>query len=272
MDLILNLVYLVIYLAILVLTIFVSFYVLKILYNISAIPPINHVVGKVRDYTLTPKQPLMALPNYVFIAINTSPCHKVYLLYLAGVLFILIIIIIFWLLGMIIQKIFLLGDNPFSKVDFPLPWATLNNMKFFTWLFEKTMIDKNEDIIMFFLNIFRAALKPEEYKEAKKRCLENYVSTPETQPNPFANMQMLQQLQQLQPYKEYIDYNLNKEYAKDRLDDTFYTQSYISIKHREAANKYRMMTIIRPDTVNDFRMPDMGVEGSINIGKSYMYI
>lgn len=48
--------------------------------------------------------------------------------------------------------------------------------------------------------------------------------------------------------------------------------SYKSIKQREAANTYRKMVIIRPDTVNNFRMPQIDIEDTININKSYVYI
>lgn len=267
MDIILNIVWLCVYLTIIVILIFASFYIIRVLYNIYVSPPVYYVIGDVVNYTLTDKQPVMVLPNYVYMGINMPPAHKAYLIWLCFVIAILSFMTVFWLLGIIIQRVFLMRDNPFTFIDYPLPWATLSKMGFFTWLLEKTMIDKNEDVIMFFLNIFRAALKPEEFKAAQKRCLENYVSAPATKANPFADIKMFQQ-----PHKEYIDYNLKNELAKDRLDDTFYTESYKSIKHREAANTYRKMTIIRPDTVNDVRMPDMDVQDTINIGMSYRYI
>lgn len=269
MDIILNLVWIVIYITILVVTIFALFYTIRVLYNVYVSPPVYYVLGDVVKYTLTTSQPVMVLPNYVYMGINMPPAHNVYLLWLCGVTAILSFMTVFWLLGIIIQKVFLMPENPFTFIDFPLPWATLYKMGFFTWLLEKTMLDKNEDVIMFVLNIFRTALKPDEFKAAQKRCLENYVSAPATKANPFADIKMFQLPQ---PHKEYIDYNLKNELAKDRLDDTFYTESYKSIKHREAANTYRKMTILRPDTVNDVRMPDMDVEDTINIGMSYRYI
>lgn len=257
----------VIYFSLLIMTIFGSFYLIRGMYTVSLSPPINAVIGELRDYTLTTKQPVMVLPNYVYMLINLPIMHKAYTVYLCFVAAVLAFTILFWLIGMVIQKIFLLGDNPFSKINiYPcLFWGELNEMGFFVWLFEKTLIDKNKDIINFILNIFRAFLTPEEFETAQKRCLEKFESS-----NPFGVLTQSQLYRP--PYKEYIDYDLRKEYTKDRLDDKFYTESYKSIKQREAANIYRKMVIIRPDTVNDFRLPEIDMEDIVNINKSYAYI
>ena len=276
----LNFVKVVIYFTLLIMTIFGSFYVIRALYVITLAPPISYIVGTLIAYTLTTKQPVMILPNYIYMLINLPILHQAYTVYLCGVSGFLAVTILFWLIGMVIQKIFLLGGNPFSKINiYPFfLWGELNDLGFFEWLFEKTLIDKNKDIIEFILSIFREFLTPEDFEKARKRCLETFVSsansgsgsgapiTPNYNPstNPFFKMTL--------PHKEYIDYDLKKEYDEDRIDDTFYTESYKSIKHREAANNYRKMVILRPDTVNDFVLPEYDIEGTININKSYIYI
>lgn len=277
----LNFVKVVIYFTLLIMTIFVSFYVIRSLYVITLAPPVSYIVGTLIAYTLTTKQPVMILPNYIYMLINLPILHQVYTVYLCGVSGFLAVTILFWLIGMVIQKIFLLGGNPFSKINiYPFfLWGELNDLGFFEWLFEKTLIDKNKDIIEFILSIFREFLTPEDFEKARKRCLETFVSsansgsdgsdapiTPNYNPstNPFFKMSL--------PNKEYIDYDLKKEYDEDRIDDTFYTESYKSIKHREAANNYRKMAILRPDTVNDFVLPEYDIQDTININKSYIYI
>lgn len=266
----LNFAQIVIYFSLLIITIFGSFYIIRGLYTISVVPPINAVIGELRDYTLTTKQPVMVLPNYVYMGINLPAAHQAYTVYLCFVAAVLAATILFWLIGMVIQKIFLLGRNPFANINFGLFfWKELNDMGFFEWLFEKTLIDKNKDVINFILNIFRAFLTPEEFEIAQKRCLEKFVSS-KTKPSKSSGVNS--QFQLSPPYKEYIDYDLRKEYAEDRLDDIFYMDSYKSIKQREAANTYRKMVIIRPDTVNNFRMPQIDIEDTININKSYVYI
>lgn len=265
----LNFTTIVIYFTLLIITIFVSFYVIRGLYVITLAPPINAVVGQLRDYTLTTKQPVMIVPNYVYMGINLPIMHQAYTVYLCAVAGFLAVTILFWLIGMVIQKIFLLGGNPFSKVNiYPFfLWGELNDLGFFEWLFEKTLIDKNKDVINFILNIFRSFLTPDEFEKAQKRCLENFaVSKSKSSKSSGANSQ------KSLLYKEYIDYNLRKEFDNDRLDDMFYTESYKSIKHRESANKYRKMVILRPDTVNDFVVPELEIEDTININKSYIYI
>ena len=98
-------------------TIFVSFYVIRVLYVITLIPPISYIVGTLIAYTLTTKQPVMILPNYIYMLINLPILHQAYTVYLCGVSGFLAVTILFWLIGMVIQKIFLLGGNPFSKIN-----------------------------------------------------------------------------------------------------------------------------------------------------------
>jgi hypothetical protein len=148
-----------------------------------------------------------------------------------------------WLIGTIIQKIIFF--NPFAAIP---PWAELNEMGFFVWLFEKTGIEKRVDIQNFVLNIFKSLLTPEEFEAAQQRCQENFVDN-----------------------VEHIDYDLSDKYREERIDDTFYTKSYISIKHNDEANKYRKMKIARPDE-DDLLMPDIDIESTIKTNMNYMYI
>jgi len=272
----------VIYFTLLIMTIFVSFYVIRGLYFITLAPPFNFILGPVIAYTLTTKQPVMIPPNYMYILINLPILHQAYTIYLCFVAAVLAFTVLFWLIGLVIQRMFLLSQHPLRKVNiYPLfLWGELNDLGFFEWLLEKTLIDKNKDVINFILNIFRAFLTPEEFETAQKRCLENFISsastgkgkgsnapiTPDYNPstNPLFKLPL--------PHKEYIDYDLKKDYDEDRLDDKFYTESYKSIIHREAANNYRKMVILRPDTINDFVLPEYDIEGTININKSYIYI
>lgn len=276
----LNFAQIVIYFTLLIMTIFVSFYIIRGLYVITLAPPFNFILGPLIAYTLTTKQPVMILPNYVYMGINLPALHQAYTVYLCFVAAVLAATVLFWLIFMVIQKIFLLGKHPLRNVNFLIFfWGDLNDLGFFEWLLEKTLIDKNKDVINFILNIFRAFLTPEEFETAQKRCLENFISsaastgkgsnasiTPDYNPstNPLFKLSM--------PHKEYIDYDLKKDYDEDRLDDKFYTDSYKSIIHREAANNYRKMVILRPDTINDFVLPEYDIEGTININKSYIYI
>jgi hypothetical protein len=253
-------------------TIFGSFYIIRGLYFITLAPPFNFILGPVIAYTLTTKQPVMIPPNYMYILINLPILHNIYIGYLCIVAAVLAFTVLFWLIGLVIQRMFLLSKHPLRKVNiYPIfLWGELNDLGFFEWLLEKTLIDKNKDVINFILNIFRAFLTPEEFETAQKRCLENFISSAPKTPNynPPTNLLFKLPLS----HKEYIDYDLKKDYDEDRLDDKFYTDSYKSIIHRESANNYRNMVILRPDTINDFVLPEYDIEGTININKSYIYI
>jgi hypothetical protein len=266
-----NFISIVIYFTLLIITIFVSFYIIRGLYFITLAPPFNFILGPVIAYTLTTKQPVMIPPNYMYILINLPILHNIYIGYLCFVAAVLAFTVLFWLIFIVIQRMFLLSQHPLRNVNFLIFfWKDLNDLGFFEWLLEKTLIDKNKDVINFILNIFRAFLTPEEFETAQKRCLENFISSAPKTPdyNPSTNPLFKLPL----PHKEYIDYDLKKDYDEDRLDDKFYTDSYKSIIHREAANNYRNMVILRPDTVNDFVLPEYDIEGTININKSYIYI
>lgn len=238
-----NLIYMIIYFTIFVLMILISFYIIETISWISHFPFIDSVVGEFRDYTLGMKQPIMILPNVAYRAFNLYPAHVAYYFYLGVVTLIMIIIILLWVIGTIIQKIIFF--NPFAAIP---PWAELNEMGFFVWLFEKTGIEKREDIQNFVLNIFKSLLTPEEFEAAQQRCRENFVDN-----------------------VKHIDYDFSNEYREERMDDKFYTNSYISIKHREEANKYRKMKIARPDE-DDILIPDVDIESTIKINMNYMYI
>ena len=238
-----NLIYMIIYLTILVFVILVSFYIIEIISFIFRLPIIDSIVGEFRDYVFGMKQPLMILPNVAYRAVNLYPLHVAYYVYLFWVTLLLIIIVLLWLIGTIVQKIIFF--NPFAAIP---PWAELNEMGFFVWLFEKTGIEKRVDIQNFVLNIFKSLLTPEEFEAAQQRCQENFVDN-----------------------VEHIDYDLSREYREERIDDNFYTNSYISIKHKDEANKYRKMKIARPDE-DDIIIPDIDIESTINTNMNYMYI
>ena len=238
-----NLIYMIIYITILVFVILVSFYIIELITFISRFPIIDSIVGEFRDYTLGMKQPLMILPNITYRIVNLYPVHVAYYVYLFWVTLLLIIIILLWVIGTIIQKIIFF--NPFAAIP---PWAELNEMGFFVWLFEKTGIEKRQDIQNFVLNIFKSLLTPEEFEAAQQRCQENFVGN-----------------------VKHIDYDLSSEYREDKIDDNFYRNSYISIKHRDEANKYRKMKIARPDQP-DIGIPDVDIESTIKTNMNYMYI
>jgi len=238
-----NLIYMIIYFTILVTVILLSFYIIEIISFIFRLPIIDSIFGEFRDYVLGMKQPLMILPNVAYRVVNLYPLHVAYYVYLFWVTLLLIIIVLLWLIGTIIQKIIFF--NPFAAIP---PWAELNEMGFFVWLFEKTGIEKRVDIQNFVLNIFKSLLTPEEFEAAQQRCQENFVDN-----------------------VEHIDYDLSDKYREERIDDTFYTKSYISIKHNDEANKYRKMKIARPDE-DDLLMPDIDIESTMKTNMNYMYI
>jgi hypothetical protein len=203
-------------------------------------------VGPLRDHTIGDHQPVMVLPIFVYNVINFPMCHNVYIIILCLAAFFLFIILVCWMIGLILRNI--IFTNPFANI---WPWSELDKEGFFEWFFEKTLWDKNKDIIKFVLNIFRAVLTPEEFAAAEQRCLEKFVgkggggfSFPVAKP---ANT-------------EYIDYNFNTKFKEEeREKDNFYRESYLSIKHRSDANTYRSMTIARPDVfASTPDIPDIG--------------
>jgi hypothetical protein len=174
-----------------------------------------------------------------------------------------------------VQKIIFF--NPFESIP---PWMELNEMGFFKWFFEKTLLDKNKDIINFILNIFKAVLSPEQYEAAQQRCMETFESKKDDVKDDVKDIKdTTKDTEQLtehfvespEPFTRHIDYDLTHKYNEDRLEDIFYTDSFKSIKHREEANKYRKMKIIRPDKINN-PIPDLDIENIINTNMHYMNI
>ncbi len=272
-----NLIYMIIYITLLIFFILISFYIIEILSFISRLPLINSVVGDFRDYTLGMSQPAMILPNLTYRIVNLYPLHTAYYVYLFWVTLCLIIILLLWLIGTIVQKIIFV--NPFASIP---PWAELNEMGFFEWFFEKTLIDKNKDIIKFILNIFKAVLTPEQYEAAQQRCMETFESKKDddddddvlkdTKDTTKVSEPLTEHFaENPAPFTRHIDYDLTHKYNEDRLEDIFYTDSFKSIKHREEANKYRKMKIIRPDLINN-PIPDLDIENTMNTNMHYMNI
>lgn len=274
-----NLIYMIIYITLLVFFILISFCIIEILSFISRLPFIDSIVGDFRDYTLGMNQPVMILPNLTYRIVNLYPLHTAYYIYLFWVTLCLIIILLLWLIGTIVQKIIFF--NPFESIP---PWMELNEMGFFKWFFEKTLLDKNKDIINFILNIFKAVLSPEQYEAAQQRCMETFVSKKDdvkddvkhikdtTKDTTKDTKQLTEHFAESpEPFKRHIDYDLTHKYNEDRLEDIFYTDSFKSIKHREEANKYRKMKIIRPDKINN-PIPDLDIENIINTNMHYMNI
>ena len=158
--------YIVIYIVLIIALILISFYVIKILYMISCAPLINDTFGPVRDYVIYDKQPVMWLPIFVYNIINFAPLHKIYVIILCIAAFVLLVIIVCWMIGLILQNI--IFTNPFYNIP---PWRELREEGFFDWLLEKNEIQKNKDVVRFILNIFKSVLTPEQYKAAEERCL-----------------------------------------------------------------------------------------------------
>lgn len=251
-----NPIFTVIYIVLIIFIIFFSFYLLKILYNISILPLINDTFGALRDYVIYNKQPAMFIPILIYDIINVHPLHIVYAVILCCAAFALIVILVCWLIGLILKNI--IFTNPFAKIP---PWSELNELGFFEWFFEKTMLDKNKDIIRFVLNIFRSVMNPEEYAAAEQRCLEGFADK-KTSSKSLIPLS----------HDEYINYNLENIYEEDERDtDIFYRGSYLSIKQRGDANTYRNMNIDRPDiTATIPNIPD--IDNLIKTEMNYMNI
>jgi hypothetical protein len=72
-------VFIVIYIVLIIFLIFFSFYLLKLLYNVSILPLINDIFGGLRDYVIYNKQPAMIIPIIIYELINVHPLHMIYL-------------------------------------------------------------------------------------------------------------------------------------------------------------------------------------------------
>jgi hypothetical protein len=262
-----NIIYIIIYIVIAICLILIHYYLVETFTLVSYAPPWRFIIRDTIDYTVGWKQPAAIIPLLIYRIINLPLFHKLYVIFLCVVIFTLIIILILWLIGLIIKKIIFF--NPFANIS---PWQELNEMGFFTWFFDRTTLEKNKDINMFVLNIYKESLSPEEYKAAQERCLKSSDSS-ENFENKKPGTFIIPSLPKLQlPHKEYIDYDLSKLYITEKKDDMFYTESFKSIKHREDANYYRNMVIARPDTIGDFTLPNIDIEEILNLNKSYLFI
>ena len=197
-------------------------------------------------YTFGMLQPLMVLPNMIFELINLRPCHLVYLVIIAAILFIEIFIIIFWMIALAIRPIlfgknFLAGTPPFDELD---------RDGAFEWFFAKTGADrKTMEITRYILNILREIMSPEDFEAAEQRCGETFIGGGGGSGGSKKTLKL--------PPKEHIDYDYEKIFeADERTDDKFYRGSYLSIKHRSDANAYKNMAISRPDMPTWPEMPD----------------
>jgi len=249
-----NFIYFIIYLTLLILFILISFFIIELIVLLTNLPLISSIVRDAIDYTFGMKQPAMLLPNLIYRIVNFYPAHWAYFFYLGVVAVCTIVILILWLIGVMIHKIVFFIPNPFEQIQ---PWKELNEMGFFEWVFEKTQLDKNKDVQKFILNIFKYVLTPEQYEEAQQRCKETFVN--EWKPK---------------QYTTHIDYNFTDNYIEDKRDDIFYTNSFKSIKHREEADKYRNMKIVRPsdDASYDYLPPSDEFESTIRTNMAYVYI
>lgn len=254
-----NFIYIIIYIVIIICLILLHYYLLLAFTTLSYIPPLRYIFRKTIDYTIGDRQPAMFPLLLVYYIINFPLCHKIYIIFLCTVFFVLVIILLLWLIGLMIKKIIFF--NPFANMS---PWQELNEMGFFTWVFDRTFLEQNKDVFNFVLDIFRTVLTSEEVEAAQQRFEESFKNPAPAMPFILPSFP--------QPNKEYIDYDLSKNYITERKDDMFYTESFKSIKHRESANYYRNMTILRPDTVGEFKMPNIDIEEMLHLNKSYLFI
>jgi hypothetical protein len=165
------------------------------------------------------------------------------------------------------------------------PWQELNEVGFLRWFFDRTESEKYKDTNEYILTIIRSILTPDKEEEATQQKVEEPFKNKEPEIlEPFKNKEpeILEPFKNKKPeatiatpkHKEYIDYDLSlsKSYITERKDDMFYTESFKSIKHRESANYYRNMTILRPDTIGKFKMPNIDIEEMLHLNKSYLFI
>jgi hypothetical protein len=258
-----NFIYLIIYITLIILIILFTFYIIEILSFISRLPLINTIFGDFRDYVFGMKQPAMIIPNISYRIINFYPLHMGYYLWLAIVTMCVIIILLLWIIGVTINKIVFFIPNPFAQIS---PWKELNEMGFFVWFFEKTFLDKNKDVQIFVLDIFKSVLTPEQYKEAQQRCTETFVDKEKSviDKETFVNKEK----------SAHIDYDFSDKFLEDKKNNIFYTNSFKSIKHREEADKYRTMKIALPieDITYDFLQTNFDMESTIKTNIGYINI
>jgi hypothetical protein len=205
-------------------------------------------------YTFGLLQPVMVLPIVIYDLVNIRPLHLAYLIIIGAILFIEIIILLAWMIGLMLQPI--IFHNPFA---FMPPFKELNDDGAFEWFFRKTGADKKiKDSSKYILDLLKEIMSPEEFEAAQKRCRESFISGG-GRAGGFPVFTFPK------PNSEYIDYDFEKVYKEeDRKDDLFYRGSYLSIKQREDANTYRNMTIARPDIVAT--LPD--IPDALNVIKT----
>jgi hypothetical protein len=250
-----NLIYIIIWMVIIILFILISYCIVEFISWITNWPLISPVVRDAIDYIFGWKSPIMFFVNLVYLIINLRICHYIYIIFLCIVFFVLVIILILWYIGLIIQRIIFF--NPFSNMS---PWQELNGMGFFRWFFDRTDLEKSEDTQNFFIDTIKSALTPKEEEPPKEEITENFKNIEPTI------------IRTPSPHKEYIDYDMSKFIIEEKKNDIFYTESFKSIKQRELANYYRNMTIARPDTIGDFKLPNIDIEEMLNLHKSYLFI
>ena len=259
-----NFIYITIYIVLIICFILISYAIIELFTFISKCYPFNYIIRKFIDNTFGKCQPAMWALLLIYEIVNSRICHYIYIIFLCVVFFVLVIILILWFIGLIIQKI--IFYNPFSNMS---PWQELNEVGFLRWFFDRTDLEKYKDTNVFILDVIKSILTPDKDGAEQQKVKE-----------PFQNFQTFQSKELIapaiitlpQPHKEYIDYDFSKFYIKERKNDMFYTDSFKSIRHRESANNYRNMTISRPDTIGEFRLPNIDIEEMLHLNKSYLFI
>ena len=259
-----NFIYVTIYIVLVICFILISYAIIEIITAITKIPCISAILRPPIDNIVGWKQPAMWIILAIYQFVNMRIFHYIYIIFLCFVFFVLVIILLLWFIGLIIQKIIFF--NPFSNMS---PWQELNDVGFFRWFFDRTDLEKYKDTNEYILAIIRSILTPD--KEEEQKVEEPFKNKEPVISEPFKNKEPVAIITSPK-YKEYIDYDFSKKYITERKDDMFYTESFKSIKHRESANYYRNMTILRPDTVGEFKMPNIDIEEMIHLNKSYLFI
>jgi hypothetical protein len=256
-----NFIYVTIYIVLIICFILLSYAIIELITFATHLPPLSYIVRPAIDYIVGTKQPFMLPIQAIYWFVNLRILHYIYIIFLCFVIFVLVIILILWFIGLIIQKI--IFYNPFSNMS---PWQELNEVGFLRWFFDRTDLEKYKDTNEFVLDVIRSILTPN--KDEAGETGQQKVK------EPFRNKESITPttITLPQPHKEYIDYDFSKFYITERKDDMFYTESFKSIRHREMANNYRNMTISRPDTVGEFRLPKIDIEEMIHLNKSYLFI
>ena len=86
-----NFIYIIIYIVIIICLILLHYYLLLAFTTISYIPPLRYIFRKTIDYTIGDRQPAMFPLLLVYYIINFHLCHKIYMIFLCTVFFVLVI-------------------------------------------------------------------------------------------------------------------------------------------------------------------------------------